>query len=55
MSRPTQWLNRWLHKDRADLVEYVLLLSVLLLSAVATGSALTHKIGNEINMITNRI
>jgi Flp pilus assembly pilin Flp len=55
MTRRKRWLDKWLHKDRADVVEYALLLSVVLLSAVATGCALTHTIGKDFNTIANTL
>jgi hypothetical protein len=55
MTRAKQLLNRWLHKDRADIVEVALLLSVALLSAVITTAALTHTIGVQFNTIANTL
>jgi len=52
MSHAKQWLNKLLYKQNADLIEYVLLLSVLICAAVATGSALTRQINNEFILLT---
>lgn len=53
MSRPRRWLSRILFRQQSDTVEYVLLLVVLLCGAVATGTALAERIGNEFHVITN--
>lgn len=53
MSRARQRLSKLLYKQHVDMIEYVLLLSLLTFGAVATGSALTHQIGNEFNAIAN--
>jgi len=47
-------LSKLLYKQHVDFVEYVLLLLMLVCGAVATGSALTHHIGNEFNQITDK-
>lgn len=54
MSRARQSLSKLLYKQHVDMVEYVLLLSLLICSAVATGVTLTHQINNEFNQITSR-
>ncbi len=53
MSRATQRLSKLLYKQHVDMIEYVLLLSLLICGAVASGAALTHQIGNEFNAIAN--
>jgi len=54
MNRAKQLLDRLL-KDghRADVVEYALVASVVVLTAVAVEATLLSKIGNEFNTITN--
>jgi Flp pilus assembly pilin Flp len=54
MGRAKQSLSKLLYKQHVDMVEYVLLLSLLICSAVATGATLTHQINNEFNQITSR-
>lgn len=54
MRRTKQRLNRLLYKQHVDFVEYFLLLVMIVCGAVATGSALTHRIGNEFNQITDK-
>ena len=53
MIRARQRLSKLLYKQHVDLIEYVLLLSILICGAVATGSALTRQIGNEFNTIAS--
>lgn len=49
-----QSLTRLLYKQHVDMIEYVLLLSLLICSAVATGATLSRQIGNEFNQITSQ-
>ncbi len=54
MNRAKEILSNLLNDDSGqDLIEYALIASVLALCALASESALTNKIGNEFNMITN--
>ncbi|HUB20026.1 MAG TPA: hypothetical protein VL990_15400 [Acidobacteriaceae bacterium] len=53
MIRARQKFSKLLYKQHVDFVEYVLLLTLLVCGAVATGSVLTHRIGNALNHITS--
>lgn len=54
MNRAKQFLDRLL-KDggKADVIEYALVASAIVLMAVAVEATLLYKIGNEVNTITN--
>jgi Flp pilus assembly pilin Flp len=53
MRRARQWFSKLLYKQNADMIEYVLLLSILICGALATATTLTHQIRVEFNFITN--
>jgi Flp pilus assembly pilin Flp len=56
MIRTRQRLNNLLKDGRkADAVEYALVASVIALAAVAIEISVLIKIGNEFNMITNKL
>ena len=55
MNRARKFVDKMLkNPSRADVFEYALVASVIVLMAVVLEGALMSKIGNEFNTITNR-
>lgn len=54
MRHARKLFSKLLYKQHVDMIEYVLLLSLLLFSAAATGATITQQIQNEFNQITNQ-